>query len=422
MVARVFGSVDSAKIKVGGKVMRTVKQVSDLTGVSVRMLHHYDKIGLLKPTKLTEAGYRIYNDEALETLQQILFFKELDLPLKEIKEIINSPNFDKIKTLENHKKLIVLKRDRLNRLIELINKTLKGASTMSFKEFDMTEYYNVLEEFKKENKDKVIRIYGSVDNYNEFIKKCRSKEDEIARDAIKHYGSIKKFAEALKKNLNNDVLMSKSEQIDKFKKDCLYDKHPKLKELYEKLTENLNKDPSSEEIQQIAGEITNIAKRDYEAFKTNMGDYYWYTMVQFYLIFPKGMDKIDKKYGGNGVSWIEEIDKKYGNGACKFIGKALKIYLGNYEPKIETLYKKLRSNLSKDPTSKEIQQIVSEIANETRKIHEALKIAEGENYLEYMADFYLSRPKFIKVTDEKYGSGASKFIGEALMFYAKNNK
>lgn len=402
--------------------MRTVKQVSDLTGVSVRMLHHYDKIGLLKPTKLTEAGYRIYDEEALETLQQILFFKELDLPLKEIKEIITSPHFDKMKALESHKKLIVLKRDRLNSLIELINKTIKGANTMSFKEFDMTEYYNVLEEYKNENKDKVINIYGSVDNYNEFIEKCKSKETEIAKDAIKHYGSIKKFIEALRKNLNNDVLITKSEQIDKFKEDCLYDKNPKLKDLYKKLTSDLSKDPSSEEIQHIAGEITKIAKKDYEAFKTNIGDYYWYTMVQFYLVFPNGIDKVDKKYGGHGVSWLEEIDKKYGEGASKFIGKALKIYLGDYEPKIETLYKKLTSNLSKDPTSKEIQQIVFEIANESRKTHETLQVDEGDNHLGYMADFYLSKPEFIKATDKRYGNGASKFIGESLKFYAENNK
>ncbi|MDF2505562.1 MerR family transcriptional regulator, partial [Clostridium sp.] len=357
--------------------MRTVKQVSDLTGISVRALHYYDEIGLLKPSEITETGYRLYDDEALKTLQQILFFKELYIPLKDVKEIMSNPYFDKMQALKNQKKLLILKRKRLNGLIELINKTLKGENTMNFKEFDMTEYYNVLEEFKKENKDKVIRIYGSVDNYNEFIEKCKSKEAEIAKDAIKHYGSIKKFTEALKKNLNNDILITKSEQIDKFKKDCLYDKHPKLKDLYKKLTADLSKDPSSEEIQQIAGEITNIAKKDYDAFNTNMGDYYWYTIVQFYLVFPKGLDKVDKKYGGSGMSWIEEIDKKYGNGASKFIGKALKIYLGNYEPKIETLYKKLRSNLSKDPTSKEIQQIVSEIANENRKINEALKVDEG---------------------------------------------
>lgn len=398
--------------------MRTVKQVSDLTGISVRMLHHYDKIGLLKPTSLTESGYRLYDDETLETLQQILFFKELDLPLKEIKGIMTSPYFDRIKALESHKKLIVLKRDRLNNLIELINKTIKGANTMSFKEFDMTDYYNVLEEYKNENKDKVIKNYGSEDNYNKFIEKCRANETEIASEALKQYGSIKKYAEAVKRNLNSDAI-TKADQIDKFKKDCLYDKHPELKELYKELTSDLSEDPSSEKIQQIAGKITNIAKIDYEAFKGELGDYYWYTMVKFYSTFSKEIEKTITEHGGIGMAWV---DKKYGDGASKFIGEALKIYLGDYEPKIETLYKKLRSNLSKDPTSKEIQQIVSEISNETQKQNEALKVDMGENYLGYISDFYLSNPKFIKGIDEKYGKESSKFIGEALKFYAENNK
>ncbi|MEY8002001.1 MerR family transcriptional regulator [Clostridium sp. Mt-5] len=386
--------------------MKTIKQVSDLTGISVRMLHYYDKIGLLKPSKFTDSGYRLYNNKALETLQQILFFKELDIPLKEVKEIMVSPNFDKMEALENQKKLLMLKRNKLNDLIELINKTLKGESTMSFKEFDMSEYFNALEELKKEHEDKIIKAYGSVDKYNEFIEKCKSREDEIAKSAIKQYGSIEKYAKAIKKNFNSDIL-TKAEQIDKFKKDCLYDNHSKLKELYKKLVADLNKNPSSKEIQQIAGEITNTAKKDYEAFKTNMGDYYWYAMVQLYLVFPK---------------WIEEVDKKYGSGASKFIGKALKIYLGDYEPKIETLYKKLVSDLSKAPYSEEIQEIVEEIANETQKQNETLKIDAGENYLGYMADFYLSKPEFIKATDKRYGNGTSKFIGEALKFYAENNK
>jgi DNA-binding transcriptional MerR regulator len=371
------------------------------------MLHYYDEIGLLKPSAVTEAGYRLYDDEALVILQQILFFKELDIPLKEVKEIMGSPHFDKMQALENQKKLLILKHDRLNSLIELINKTLKGANTMSFKEFDMTEYFNVLEEYKKGNEDKIIRIYGSMDKYNECIEKMKAGEAKLAKMAIKQYGSIKKYAEAVKKNLNNALAITKAEQIDEFKKDCLYDKHPKLKEQYKKLTADLSKDTSSKEIQQIAGEITNTAKKDYEVFKTTMGDNYWYTMVQLYLVFP---------------NWIEEVDKKYGSGASKFIGKALKIYLGDYEPKLETLYKKLTANLSKAPLSKEIQEIVSEIVDETQKQHEALKVEVGENYWSYQAEQYLSEPIFIKVMDKKYGDGASKFIGEALKFYAENNR
>ncbi len=97
--------------------MRTVKRVSDFTGISARTLHYYDEIGLLKPSKFTDAGYRLYDDEALQTLQQILFFKELDLPLKEIKEIMDNPNFDKSHALESHKRLLILKRNRLKNLI-----------------------------------------------------------------------------------------------------------------------------------------------------------------------------------------------------------------------------------------------------------------------------------------------------------------
>jgi DNA-binding transcriptional MerR regulator len=386
--------------------MRTIKQVSDLTGISVRALHYYDEIGLLKPSEITEAGYRLYDDEALKTLQQILFFKELDMPLKDVKEIMLSPYFDKMEALKNQKKLLILKRKRLDGLIELINKTLKGEGTMNFKEFDMTEYYNVLEEFKIEHEDKVIQTYGSIDKYNEFIEKCKSKKDEIAKMAIKKYGSIERYAKAVKNNLNNSFTLILAEQIDKFKKDCLEDKHPKLKELYERLTADLSKDTTSKEIQEIAEEIVNTAKKDYEVFKSDIGEDYWYYMANLYSVYTE---------------WIEAVDKKYGNGASKFIGEALKKCPGTKVPKIEELYRILASDLSKDPYSKEIQEIAHEIANETKRQHKALKVDEGENHLGYTAELYLLDNIYIKVIDKKYGSGAAKFIGEALKFYSENN-
>lgn len=384
--------------------MRTVKQVSDLTGISVRALHYYDEIGLLKPSEITETGYRLYDDEALKTLQQILFFKELDMPLKEVKDIMTSPYFDKMESLKNQKKLLMLKQKRLNGLIKLINKTLKGEGTMNFKEFDMSEYYNVLEEFKIEHEDIVIKMYGSLDKYNKLIKTCKAKEDEIAKEAIKQYGSIEKYAKAVKNNLTNATL-SLAEQYDKFKKDCLEDKHPKLKDLFKKLTADLSKDTSSKEIQEIAEEIVSTAKKDYEAFKSERGDNYWYYMVKTYSILPE---------------WIEAFDGKYGSGASKYIGEALKKCPGTKEPKIEELYNKLTSDLSKDPYSKEVQEIIHEIANEIKKQNEDLKVDAGENYLGYTADLYLSNDIYIKVTDKKYGNGASKLIGEALKFYSEN--
>lgn len=95
--------IDGCKIKIWGVDMRTVKQVSDLTGISVRALHYYDEIGLLKPNKITDAGYRLYDDESIKTLQQILFFKEIDIPLREVKEIMSSQYFDKVEALKNQK-------------------------------------------------------------------------------------------------------------------------------------------------------------------------------------------------------------------------------------------------------------------------------------------------------------------------------
>ncbi|WP_338788393.1 MerR family transcriptional regulator [Metabacillus sp. FJAT-53654] len=114
-----------------------VKEVADLVGISVRTLHHYDEIGLLKPEQTSEAGYRLYSDENLETLQQILFFKELDFPLKKIKEIINRPSFDRKEALNFHRKILVERRLRIDKMISTIDMTIehmKGTIEMTNKE------------------------------------------------------------------------------------------------------------------------------------------------------------------------------------------------------------------------------------------------------------------------------------------------
>ena len=294
--------------------MRTVKQVSDLTGISVRALHYYDEIGLLKPSEITDAGYRLYDDEALETLQQILFFKELDLPLKEVKEMMTSPHFDRMQALENHKKLLILKCNRLNGLIELVNKTLKGANTMSFKEFDMSEYFNALEKFKKEHRDEVIEYFGSVDEFNKVLEDLKSKDSAIAQMAIKEWGSVEKYTEAMKKNLSNSSTIM--EQYNNIKKDALEVSLSKTKELTKKLTSDLSKDPHSKEIQQIVEEMVNMSNEGTKFLKMNMGDNHWDLMSDLYLSNP---------------IYIEVNDKKYGNGSSKFIGEALKFYFGNNE-------------------------------------------------------------------------------------------
>lgn len=114
-----------------------VKEVADLVGISVRTLHHYDEIGLLSPEETTESGYRLYSEENLELLQQILFFKELGFPLKKIKEIINRPSFDRQEALLLQRKMLIEKRRRLDKMIATIDKTIqhmKGEIEMTIKE------------------------------------------------------------------------------------------------------------------------------------------------------------------------------------------------------------------------------------------------------------------------------------------------
>ena len=97
--------------------MKTVKEVSRITGVSVRTLHHYDAIGLLKPTAVTEAGYRLYDDAALERMQSILLFRELQFPLKDIKRILDAPDFDPMAALAQQVRLLEMQREHLEQLI-----------------------------------------------------------------------------------------------------------------------------------------------------------------------------------------------------------------------------------------------------------------------------------------------------------------
>ncbi|WP_449355821.1 MerR family transcriptional regulator [Virgibacillus natechei] len=114
-----------------------VKEVADLVGISVRTLHHYDEIGLLIPEDTTASGYRLYSQDDLKTLQQILFFRELDFPLKKIKQIINSPSFNQQEALELHRTMLLEKRSRLDHMIRTIDKTIQhnqGEIDMSDKE------------------------------------------------------------------------------------------------------------------------------------------------------------------------------------------------------------------------------------------------------------------------------------------------
>lgn len=290
--------------------MRTIKQVSALTGVSVRTLQFYDEIGLLKPTQVTDAGYRLYDDASLEILQQILFFKELDFTLKEIKVIMDNPQFDRVEAFKKQKVLIQMKRDRLNGLLNLLEELEKGEKIMSFAEFDMSEYTNALGEFIANNTDGIAQYGGDLDEIKRVLETLKSDspvKSEFAQMAIKQYGSIEKFTEAAKKNLVRfPEIMEQMNSV----KDGVSNYVDKSNELMLRLTADLSKDKSSGEIQQIVGELVAAGS----AYSNNMdlGENYWGLIADGYL---------------SSQAVIEATDKKYGEGASEFIGSALKVYL-----------------------------------------------------------------------------------------------
>lgn len=155
--------------------MRTVHEVSELTGVSIRTLHYYDKIGLLRPTDTTESGYRLYDDTALERLQHILLFRELQFPLKDIKTILDSPNFDKSKALEQQIALLQLKKEHLENLIDLCRGIkIMGVNTLDFTAFDTEK----IDDYVKEAK----AAWGQTKAYRDYEEKSKDWSESDIRE------------------------------------------------------------------------------------------------------------------------------------------------------------------------------------------------------------------------------------------------
>ena len=155
--------------------MKSVKEIAKQTGVSVRTLHHYDAIGLLKPSFVAESGYRYYDEGAVERLYLILLFRELEFPLKEIQAILDAPDYDRNLVLEAQIELLKAKAGHLRECIQLAN-TIKqtGVNNMAFKEWDPRKI--------KEYDEQAKALYGKTDAYQEYTQKSadRSKEQQKA--------------------------------------------------------------------------------------------------------------------------------------------------------------------------------------------------------------------------------------------------
>ncbi len=174
--------------------MKTIGEVSRLSGVSVRTLHHYDAIGLLKPTSVTESGYRLYDDSALVRLQTILMFRELRFPLKEIRDILSQPDFDPLNAIARQIELLILQRDRLTGIISLAQQIHKtGVIPMDFSAFDQTQIDRYTEEAKAR--------WGCTDAWQEYERKTKGLKPEDMKqsgdslmDIFRQLGQIRHLA------------------------------------------------------------------------------------------------------------------------------------------------------------------------------------------------------------------------------------
>ena len=196
--------------------MYTVHEVSEMSGVSVRTLHHYDAIDLLKPAEVTPAGYRLYDGTCLRRLQSILFFRELQFSLKEIREILDSPDYDPQKALAQQIELLKLQRDRLDRIIKQAeNMKDKGVVSMEFDVFDQTK----IEAYKQEAKEK----WGGTAAYKEAEQKeagrTAAQESDIAEGLMNIF---REFGELRGSTPESEEAQEKVAQLQQYITDHYY--------------------------------------------------------------------------------------------------------------------------------------------------------------------------------------------------------
>lgn len=196
--------------------MKTIKAVSKIAGISVRTLQYYDKIGLLHPTDYSDVGYRLYSDNDLITLQHILLFKELEFPLNEIKEIINSDNFDRDIALEQQIKLLTLKKEHLENLI-LFAKGVKllGVDYMNFSAFDTKK----IDEYAKQAKES----WGHTNEFKEFEEKQKNRSAEETKTVNQQLMMIfAEFGKVKSENHDAEVVQALVKKLQNYISDNFY--------------------------------------------------------------------------------------------------------------------------------------------------------------------------------------------------------
>ena len=279
--------------------MMTGKEVSEITGISVRTLHYYDEIGLLTPSGKSEAGYRLYDEKALERLRQILFFREFDLPLKEIKAVMENPSLDKNEILQMQRRMLLRKKERMERLIASIDRLLRGEERMDFEVFSRREmeeiWDSMYENCNEAQKAIFISHYGSKEAWRrQFLESAASEEaQQNFAKIIEWYGSKEQAMEA-QKNPTDAGLMT------------AYQK--RITAIMEKLADKMGTDVNALEVRELVGEYDFVAKQLYQ-----MED-----VTALMLELAQG-------YQTNEM--IQKVqDSLYGDGTTAYIGQAIQAF------------------------------------------------------------------------------------------------
>ena len=279
--------------------MKTVKEVSELTSISVRTLHYYDEIGLLKPTEVTEAGYRLYDDKAIQKLGQILVFRELELPLADIKLIMDNPALDCKSVLAKQREMLCLKQQRLKRIIASLDKMLEGDQTMDFTVFDNTELQlmvsDMLKNMDETQKQIFIDHYGSVEAWKKHMIECASD-----KKVQQNYAKVIEWFGAKDTAKNSSENLPESEIFSAYQK--------RIAEIQKKISKTKGTDVNSFEVRKLIGEYDFVVKQLYQIEDAK----------SFLLDFAKNC-KIN-------AGKTAEIDSAYGAGSAKYIADAIESF------------------------------------------------------------------------------------------------
>ena len=231
--------------------MMTIKQMSTVSGVSARTLRYYEEIGLFSPTEKSETGYRLYDEEALEVLRHILYFREMGIPLKTIRKILGDPAFDRNHILKMQKRMLEAERIRLDKLVDSIDEVLKGAE-MDFTVFTREESTKLFEamyaHMPEEMRDTAVKEFGSIDNWREHYLDAVGNEKVQRQYAkvVEWYGGKDAYVGSVKNPLNQEIRESYQKRIET---------------ILEKMCHKRDLDVNCFEVRELVGEYGFILKQ-----------------------------------------------------------------------------------------------------------------------------------------------------------------